>query len=111
MPIVKAIKHIKMAGKFKKVSLIALKDSGIRSVSDTVIITPAAKLSEALMILVVLFFIINIIIVPSKVENPAKKVNKKLYNKLSMLLTYYHGMQKHNILIRLLNNFKKKNYN
>ena len=49
--------------------------SGIKSIIDTVIITPDAKLSDAAIILLLLFLFINIIIVPISVDRPASVVN------------------------------------
>ena len=46
-------------------------DSGIKSVIDTHIITPAAKAREDITILLWSKFLIKIINVPTKVENPA----------------------------------------
>ena len=58
-------------------SLNKLIDSGIRSVIDTQIITPAAKDKEDKTILLVSFFLIKIKIVPSIVDKPANTVSKK----------------------------------
>lgn len=55
-------------------------DSGIKSVNDIVIITPAAKLNELTIILLVFFVFINIKKVPIKVDNPAIEVNINAYN-------------------------------
>lgn len=60
-----------------KLSLNKLIDSGIRSVIDTQIITPAAKDKEDKTILLVSFFLIKIKMVPSIVDKPANTVSKK----------------------------------
>lgn len=62
---------------FKPVKLLFSKliDSGIKSVIDTHIITPAAKASEDRTILLVFLFFIKIKIVPIIVDKPASKDN------------------------------------
>ena len=52
-------------------------DSGIKSVIETVIITPAAKASDDKIILSVFFFLLKITSVPIIVERPAIIVKRK----------------------------------
>ena len=51
--------------------------SGTKSKTDTVIITPEAKLRELAIILFLFLNLKKISIVPSRVEKPANVVNKK----------------------------------
>lgn len=71
------IKRIKRAGKPLNIEVKRIKDSGIKSVSDTQIITPLAKDRDIKIILFSFLSLKNIGIVPSKVDNPASVDNKK----------------------------------
>ena len=62
----------KRAGKPLKIDVSKLKDSGIRSVIDTQIITPLAKAKEAIIIVFSLFKLKSKGTKPIKVDNPAK---------------------------------------
>jgi hypothetical protein len=70
---------------------IMLNELGNKSVSDTHIITPAAK--DKLIVTILLFFLLskNIIKAPIKVDIPAKKDSKKAYK---VLLGIYHTSHK-----------------
>ena len=59
------------------VGLSNLMLSGTKSKTDTVIITPVAKLRELAIILSLFLNLKKISIVPSRVEKPANVVNKK----------------------------------
>lgn len=75
-PIFIPIKTIKKEAKNGQKTRIFVKDSGIKSVIDTVIITPAAKAREDANILLLSFSFMNIKIVPSIVDKPANEVIK-----------------------------------
>ena len=75
-PIQINIKRNKRAGKPLNIEVNKLKDSGIKSVRDTHIITPLAKDSEANIIVFSFFNLKSIGIKPIKVESPARVDNK-----------------------------------
>ena len=75
-----------IAGNLGKILINKLYDSGIKSVIDTVNITPDVKASEA--IIIFSFFFLNIKIVPSIVENPAKIVKVNANDILFTNITY-----------------------
>ncbi len=69
------IKRNKIAGKPLNIELNKLKDSGIKSVRDTQIITPLAKEREDRIIVLSFFKLKSKGIKPIKVESPAKVDN------------------------------------
>ena len=70
------IKRNKRAGKPLNIVVRRLKDSGIKSVRDTQIITPLAKDKDAKIIYFSFFNLKSRGIKPIKVERPAKVDNK-----------------------------------
>jgi hypothetical protein len=70
------IKRNKRAGKPLNIEVKRLKDSGIKSVRDTQIITPLAKDSDAKIIYFSFLKLKSKGIKPIKVESPAKVDNK-----------------------------------
>ena len=72
MPMLININKSKRAGNPLKIEVNKLKDSGIKSVKDTHIITPLAKDREAKIIYFSFFKLNSRGIKPIKVDNPAK---------------------------------------
>ena len=77
MPMTKKINKMRQAGKGRKIVSNKVLASGIKSVMETQIITPAAK-DKAPAIKVFFCFVLKKIgMVPNKVDSPAKNDNKK----------------------------------